>query len=398
MTLAGLAARNVLRNKFRVMLTILGTAVAVLTFVTLRSVVFAWTNAEAYSVKDRVVTRHKVTFVMTLPRRYVEDVRGAKGPSGEPVVRAATFANWFGGKDPKHDREFFGTLAIDSASYFDVYDEVLVPKEQREAFMKDRSGCIVGDQLAKKLGWKVGDTVTLESGIYPAAPDTPWTFNVSGIYTATAKSVDRLTFLFHYERLNDAVAGPAHDQIGWIISRSTDASHAADAGLKLDKVFDDRDVQTLSQDERSFNASFLGMISAVLKAIDIVSAVILVIMTLILGNTIAMGVRERTNEYGVLKAIGFRPSHIAGFVVGEAALVALAGGVLGLLISYPIAEKGLGGFLETQMPQFFPSFRIPTMTSVLAVVLALVLGTGASLLPALRASRLRVTEALRRIA
>lgn len=398
MTLAGLAARNVLRNKFRVLLTILGTAVAVLTFVTLRTVVFAWTNAEEYSVKDRVVTRHKVTFVMTLPHKYFDDVRGAKSSSGANVVRAATFANWFGGKDPKHDREFFGTLAVDAATYFDVYDEVLLPKEQRDAFLKDRSGCVVGDQLAARMGWKLGDKVTLESGIYPSAPDAPWTFVVSGIYTATAKSVDRLTFLFHWERLNDAVAGPAHDQVGWIVSRASDSSRAADAGIAIDKVFDDRDVQTLSQDERSFNASFLGMISAVLQAIDVVSAVILVIMTLILGNTIAMGVRERTNEYGVLKAIGFRPGHVAGFVMGEAALVALAGGVVGLLLSYPIAEKGLGGFLESQMPQFFPSFRIPTKTSVMAVLLALVLGTAAAVIPALRASRLRVTEALRRVA
>ena len=398
MTLVGLAARNVLRNKFRVMLTVLGTAVAVLTFITLRTVVFAWTNAEQYSVKDRVVTRHKVTFIMTLPRRYIDDVRGAKGPSGQPVVRAATFANWFGGKDPKHDREFFGTIAIDPASYFEVYDEVLVSKEQRDAFMKDRSGCIVGDQLAAKLGWKLGDTITLESGIYPAAPDTPWTFRVDGIYTATAKSVDRMTLLFHWERLNDAVAGPAHDQLGWIISRSTDPSRAADAGQQLDKVFDDRDVQTLSQDERSFNASFLGMISAVLQAIDVVSGVILVIMTLILGNTIAMGVRERTNEYGVLKAIGFLPKHVAAFVVGEAALVALAGGALGVAISYPIAQQGLGGFLESQMPQFFPSFHIPPATSVVALAAAVVLGTGSAVLPALQASRLRVTEALRRVA
>ena len=96
--------------------------------------------------------------------------------------------------------------------------------------------------------------------------------------------------------------------------------------------------------------------------------------------------------------LGFRPGHVAGFVMGEAALVALAGGVVGLLLSYPIAEKGLGGFLESQMPQFFPSFRIPTKTSVMAVLLALVLGTAAAVIPALRASRLRVTEALRRVA
>jgi putative ABC transport system permease protein len=199
MTLGGLAARNVLRNKFRVALTILGVAVAVLTFVTLRTVLDAWTNTEA-AVKDRVVTRHKITFVMALPKRYVHDVAAAKDSSGNRLTRLTTWANWFGGKDPKHDREFFATLAIDSSTYFQVYDETLVPPDQLGAFMKDRSGAIVGDQLAQKLGWKVGDTVSLESGIYPTKEGGPWTFKIDGIYTATAKSIDRLTFLIHWDR------------------------------------------------------------------------------------------------------------------------------------------------------------------------------------------------------
>lgn len=397
MTLAGLAARNVLRNKFRVLLTILGVAVAVLTFVTLRTVLDAWSNIEA-SVKDRVVTRHKITFVMPLPKRYATDVAAAKMPSGAPVVRLSTWANWFGGKDPKHDHEFFAALAVDSPTYFQVYDEVLVPKEQLDAYLHDRSGAIVGDQLAAKMGWKLGDTVSLESGIYPTKDGGPWTFKISGIYTATAKSIDRLTFLFHWDRLNDEMPGVRQNQIGWIVSRSTDPAHAAEAGKRLDELFDDRDIQTLSQDERSFNQSFLGMFSAVLRALDVVSAVILVIMTLILGNTIAMGVRERSNEYGVLRAIGFRPAHVAAFIVGEAALIALAGGGLGLLLSYPIVQKGLGGFLENNMPQFFPQFSIPRLVVVMALALSVGLGLLAAALPAARASRLKVTDALRRVA
>jgi len=198
--------------------------------------------------------------------------------------------------------------------------------------------------------------------------------------------------------LNDELTPSRQNEVGWIVSRSTDPAHAAQVGAELDKLFDDRDIQTVSQDERSFNQSFLGMFSAVLRALDIVSAVILVIMTLILGNTIAMGVRERTNEYGVLKAIGFRPAHIAMFVMGEAAIVALLGGALGLILSYPIVQKGLGGFLQSQMPQFLPFFSIPTSVVVMALVLALGLGLSAAAIPAVRASRLKVTDALRRVA
>ena len=397
MTLVGLAARNVLRNKFRVALTVAGVAIAVLTFVTLRTVLNAWSSTEA-AVKDRIITRHKITFVMTLPKRYVQDVAAARGPSGEPLTRVVTWSNWFGGKDPTHEHEFFATLAIDASTYFDVYDEAKVPKDQLDAFMHDRSGAIVGDQLMDKMHWKVGDTVNLDSGIYPTREGGPWTFKIDGVYTTTSHAIDRLTFLFHWDRLNDELPPSRQNQVGWIASRSTDPAHAARVGSELDKIFDDRDIQTLSQDERSFNQSFVGMFSAVLRALDIVSAVILGIMTLILGNTIAMGVRERTNEYGVLKAIGFRPPHIAMFIIGEAVLTALLGGGLGLLLSYPLVEKGLGGFLESQMPQFFPFFTIPVMVAVAALGFSVGLGLLAAILPASNASRLKVTDALRRVA
>jgi putative ABC transport system permease protein len=141
----------------------------------------------------------------------------------------------------------------------------------------------------------------------------------------------------------------------------------------------------------------LGMISAVLKAVDVVSIVILAIMMLILGNTIAMGVRERTHEYGMLRAIGFLPKHLVMFVVGEAATVGLLGGIVGLVISYPIVEQGLGRFLEENMGAFFPYFRIDSKTPPIALVLSILLGILASIIPAYRASQLDVAASLRKI-
>jgi putative ABC transport system permease protein len=393
MTLVGLAAKNLLRNKVRTALTVLGVAVAILTFVFLRTVSYAWTAAADYAAKDRVVTRHKITFVMSLPKRYIDDVRGAEG------VKVATYANWFGGRDPNRDQEFFSTIAVDTSSYFDVMTEMQVPPDQMEAWRADRSGAIVGDVLAKKFGWNIGDKVTLESGIYAAPdPDQPWTFTIRGIYTATAKSVDRSTFHFHWDYLNERLPPGRQNEIGWMISRVTDPSRTADISMAIDRVFDTKDIQTLSQDERAFATSFLAGISAVLSAVDVVSVVILVIMLLILGNTIAMGVRERTNEYGVLRAIGFLPNHITTFIVGEATLIGALGGALGLAVAFPVIEKGLGRWLEENMGSFFPYFRINPTDAVVAMVLALCLGVLGAVIPALGASRLRVTDALRRIA
>ncbi len=388
MTLPGLALRNLSRNKFRVVLTVMGVAIAVLTFVLLRTVVWAWTSAGEWAAKDRVVTRHKVTFVMTLPMRYYDDVKQAAH------VKEATFANWFGGKDPNHDHEFFSTLAVDSKTFFDVYSEMAVPPDQLQAWQQDRKGAIVGDVLAKKLGWKVGDRIVLQSGIYSG----DWQFDIVGLYTATAKSVDRSTFVFHWKYLNETLPDRSKDQVGWIVSRIETGGRPADVGVAIDKIFDERDIQTLSQDERSFNTSFLAAFSAILKAIDIISLVILVIMLLILGNTIAMGVRERTNEYGVLRAIGFLPKHIAMFIMFEAMILGVIGGVVGLIISYPVVEKGMGRWLEENMGQFFPYFRIDPAIAATAFLLAVVLAALAAIIPANQAARLKVVDALRRVA
>ncbi|MFO0637774.1 MAG: FtsX-like permease family protein [Polyangiaceae bacterium] len=392
MNLATLAAKNLWRNRVRTGLTIAASAIAVLTFITLRTLVFSWTSASEVAAKDRVVTRHKVTFVMPLPKKYVDDVRAQKG------IRVATFASWFGGKDPSHADEFFGTFGVDRDTYFDVYDEMLVGQAELTRFKEEKRGAIVGDLLAKKLGWKVGDKVTLESGIYPADPDSPWTFTIVGIYTATKKSIDRMSFIFRWDTLNDALPASGRDQIGWIVSRVDDPSHAADVGLTLDKAFDVQDTQTLSQDEASFNASFLAGISAVLRAVDIISAVILVIMTLVLGNTIAMGVRERTFEYGTLRAMGFRPGHVVFFVLAEAAFVGALGGIVGALLSYPLVERGLGRYLEENLGNLFVYVGVPRHVLVLALGLSVGLSVLAAILPARAAGNLRVTEALRRIA
>jgi putative ABC transport system permease protein len=388
-TLAGIAIKNLSRNRVRAVLTVIGVAIAIVTFILLRTVVYAWTSGADFAAKDRVVTRHKVTFVMSLPKRYIDEVRAL------PHVKMATWANWFGGKNPKHDHEFFGAFAVDDKTYFQVYPEMTVPAADMQNWRDDRKGAIVGDVLAKKLGWKVGDTINLESGIYGM---NPWQFNIDGIYVASSRSVDRSTFIFHWDYLNDTISVDLKDQIGWIVSRVDEPGAAADAGVAIDKNFDEKDIQTLSQDERAFNTSFLAGVSTVLRAIDVISIAILLIMMLILGNTIAMGVRERTNEYGVLRAIGFLPQHIMGFIYIEAIVIAALGGVLGVLVAYPLVEKGLGRWLEENMGSFFPYFRVEPSTAVIAVLLAVATGCTAASIPAVRASRLRVVDALRRVA
>jgi putative ABC transport system permease protein len=390
MTFAQLAIRNLSRNRLRVILTLFAVAMAVVAFLLLRTVMWAWTEGAHSAHTDRIVTRHKITLSLPLPRHYVDEVRSA------PHVRVATWASGFGGKSPQHETALFGSVAVDASTFFEVYDEMKLPLDQLETFQRDRQGAIIGDAIAAKLGWKVGDKVTLESGFFPG----DWQFTVDGIYTPSAKSVNGSNFIIHWEYVNESLpsARADKDTVGLIVSRLDDPTHAADVGLELDRLFENRDAPTLSQDERSLSASFLAMFTAVLHAMDILAAVILVIMMLILGNTIAMGARERTGEYGVLLAIGFLPSHVATWIVAESFVTGVLGGVLGTALAWPFINLFVRRFVDENVGSFFPYFRLDASHALVGIGLSGVLGAAAGAIPAWRASRLRVVDAVRRIA
>ena len=336
---------------------------------------------------------HKVTLMMDLPRTYFEEFDGTRGTV--PGVEAATHSNWFGAKHPVREQEFFTNVAVNTHTYFDVYADMAVPPERLAAWKENRQGAIVGEALARQFGWSVGDEITLTGTIYPG----DWRFTIEGIYTARRRSVDKAQFLFHYDYLNESIKQTAPDKaerIGWITTLVESSARPSDVAEAIDAKFDEREVQTRTMSERALQKEFIGSFGAVLTALDVVSAVILVIMMLILSNTIAMGVRERTPEYGVLLAVGFRPKHIALFVMGEGVAIGLLGGLVGLGLAYPLVNA-MGRWFEDNMGSFFPYFQVPSDIAISALVLAVVLAGLATVLPAYRASRLDVIDALRRI-
>jgi putative ABC transport system permease protein len=387
MTLTGIAARNIGRNKLRTTLTVTVVAIATLFFILLRTVVWSWTSASEFSKKDRIATRHKVSFVLQLPKRYTEEIAQIPG------VAAVSFASWFGAKNPKDEQDFFATIATDPKSLLDVYSEIKTSAAEKEAWFGDRQGALIGDALAKKEGWKVGDKITLRGSIYPG----DWTFNIRGIYTTTTTNVDRSTLWFHWNYLNESLPERRKDQVGWIVSNIRNAGDSGRISKEIDAKFGERDLQTITMSEAALNQSFLGMFSAVLKAIDIVSVVITLIMALIVGNTIAMGVRERTNEYGVLRAIGFLPRHVSRFILVEGVVIGVLGGLIGVLLGYPVVNNGMGRVIEENMGNMFPQFKVQPQIALVAFGLATLLGLLAAILPARKAAGLQVVEALRRV-
>jgi putative ABC transport system permease protein len=376
------------RRRGRTILTIIAVVVTVLIFSLIRTAVTAWNAGVDEAATDRVATRHKISITMQLPKHYVDDLKNTPG------VTATTWANWFGSKDPKERIPFFAGFAADQNTWFDVMTEMSVTPQELADWKTTPNGAIIGDLLAKTFEVKVGDRLIITSDIYPG----DWEFKIVGIYKPLKRTVDRNSFIFRWDYLqNDPRAAFSKDQIGWMMSRINDSSRSAEISRAIDAKFDEKDDQTVTMSERAFALSFLGAFSAILSAFDIVSIAILLIMTLILANTIAMSVRERTHEYGVLRAIGFPPSHILGFVIGESVLVSLLGGLIGVLLVFLLINKGLGPALEENMAGFFPYFRAPSSVMLIALGASVVLGALAGAIPAVLASRLKVTDALRRL-
>jgi putative ABC transport system permease protein len=366
---------------------VLAFAVAVVAFVLARTVVAAWHAAEEGAAPDRLGTRHRVSFTLVLPHAYIDDLRRVPG------VRAATFANWFQGRDPRDPHHIFTSLAVDAASYLDVFPEIHLPAAARARWLADKEGVILGAELAARLGVKEGDALELVGTTYPGA----WHLRVSGVFTTDERAASRRHLLLRWDHLNDSLPTWRRERLGWIVSVAEPGVPIAELAQRIDAAFATRDVRTLTMSERAVQASFQGMLAALLSALDAASAALLAVMALVLGNAIGMGVRERASEHALLAALGFRARHVVGLVLGEAAATAAVGAVVGLALAYVLVDRLLGGWIEDHLSGFFPWFHTPLSVMVASFALAVGVGVAASAWPAWRAGRLAVADALRRV-
>jgi len=381
-TLAGLALRNAfLRNKTRSFLTVLGTTVAALAFVFLRTVLAAWYASSDASAADRLVTRNAISIIQPLPLNYRDRIASVQG------VTKVTFSNWFGGvyKDPKN---FFAQFAIDPRSALEVFSIRFVGGS-KEAFFEDRNSCIVGRKLADRFKFRVGDTIPLSSEIYPG----DWRFKVAGIVEGTDDESVANTMYFHWQRLNEGLPQGRKDLVGVYTVTVADAALSPEVTRKIDGAFANSDFETHTETEKSFRLQFVQGSSAILYALEAVSGVILVIMALILGNTLAMGLRERTPEIGAMRAIGFLPKHVRGISIFEGALLGLVGGLIGVALATPFLI--LFGKVMSGMG-FLTGVGFKPGTAALTLGSAGLIGALASALPAWTAARMQVVDALRR--
>ncbi len=380
-----LVIRNAFRHKLRTTLTIVGIVVAITAFGLLRTIVDAWYAGANASSSARLVTRSAVSLVFALPLNYAQKIRQVPG------VASVAWANWFGGIYI-NERNFFANFAISGASYLDMYPEFVLAASERDAFLKDRVGALVGRKLADKFGWKIGDQIPLRGTIYPGT----WTFTLRGIYDGAEESTDTSTFFFHFDYLNESVKRQfprRGDQAGVLIEQLRNADDAAAVSQAIDATFKNSLAETLTETEKAFQLGFVAMSEAILLAIQAVSYVVIVIIMAVMANTMAMTARERYGEYATLKALGFSNGFVAMLIFAESLGIALIGGGLGIALTFPLAQA----FISTPVGSLLTGFVISDQTIAIQAAAALVIGVVAAAIPAWRAARVRIVDGLRAI-
>ncbi|MGH8075868.1 MAG: ABC transporter permease [Lysobacter sp.] len=371
------------RSKTRTLLTLLSVIAAFLLFGMLDSVRVAFNSGGDVTGANRMVTASRLSLTQMLPYSLDTQIKAVPG------VKKASFAAWFGGiyQDPKN---FFPNFSV-GPGYLDLYPEFTLSTEQRKAWEADRTGALVGETLAKKYGWKVGDTIPLQATIFPTKGSNDWSFKLRGIFRIDdeKRKGQEQMLLFHwnyFDESNDFVKG----RVGWYIVQLDSAGSANRVSHAIDALSANSDHETKTQTEEAFNQGFAKQIGDIGLIVTAIMAAVFFTLLLLTGNTMAQAVRERIPELAVLKTIGFSNRSVLWLLLTESVLLVVLGGLIGLGLApllMKAAVKGSGGFIQ------LPS-GLPAETIAIGLVLMLAFGVLAGLLPALRGMRLNIVDAL----
>ena len=375
---------NLKRKKLRSLLTLLSIVVAFILFGLLSAIRQALTGGVDIAGADRLIVRHKVSIIQLLPESYKARMERIPG------VALATHQTWFGGiyQDPKN---FFMQTPVVPEEFLDMHPEMLLPPEQKQAWLKTRTGVIVGRNTAERFRWKVGDKIPIQSTIWSHKDGSRlWEFDLVGIYDGRNKNTDTTPLFLRYDYFEEARQW-GKGQVGWYTIRVKDPAQAAEVAKLVDTEFENSSAETKTEPEGAFVQSWVKQIGDIaLITASILGAVFFTIL-LVTGNTISQSVRERIGELGVLKAIGFTNGQMLALVLLESCLLSLLGGALGLGLAELIVARG------DPTHGMLPLFFFPTRDLVIGLGISLVLGLVTGVFPALQAMRLRVADALRRM-
>jgi putative ABC transport system permease protein len=380
-----LVRKNLFRKKLRAGLMVIAILIAFAIFGVLAGFYSAFNWRQEQAAADHLVVANKINFTLPLPFAYYNRVRAIEG------VRQVTYASWFGGyyQDP---RNVVAAMAVDPETYFDIYASWFeLPEPVRREFLKERTGAVVGEDLALKRGWKVGDRIPLSSHIFSRRNgSSTWDFTIVGLFRARTAGISTNSMMFHYAYL-DETRSLQKNTIGWMVLQTTSPDLNDRVAKAIDQMFANSSAETSTDTEKAFNKAFAAQLGNIALIVTLVVGAAFVTILMIVGNTMALTIRERTREIGVLKTLGFSGPRILTLVLGESVLLALLGGLPGLVLAAIAAFA-----LRTSMQNFLPGFAVTPEIVALGVALMILLGVVTGIIPALNAMRLKIAAALGR--
>lgn len=384
--------KHLRRNRIRTGSTVLAIAVSIFLFCTLQTVIRAvnWSLQSANA--NRLVTRHAVSLVFNLPLSYEQRIEAVPG------VERVAIVSWFGGvyRDFKN---FFPNFAVEPEDYLAIYPEYMVSEEEKEAFFRERRGCIIGPDLAEKWGWKVGDTFQLESFIPPyRKADGPFEFVVQGIYRADEErypGTARNVMLFQHKYLEEGTG--RRIGAGTYAVEIADPSKAGAISRAIDDLFENSDAQTRTETEAAFRAGFISLAGNLALLLNGIALAVTFTILLVTANTMSMAVRERRTEIAVLKTLGFPSGLVMTLILVEALFIGALGGALGIFLSRGMIHALPDIPMIGDAVRSFPNLGLSWQVGSIGLTLALVIGLAAGFVPAFLAYRARIAETLRQV-
>ena len=382
MTRTGFVMANLGRKKTRTVLTLLSIVMAFLLFGLLQAVNVLFSAGADFVGATRLVTQARVSFTQSLPMRLLPQIESVPG------VDKVMWSQWFGGVWQENTQLII--QAADPERLHAVYPELVMPDAQWKAFANTRTGFIAGRILANQHGWKIGQKVPIGSNIFPQKDGSKaWTFDLVGIYDGKDQEWQRGTNggwinYYYFDEANQFGAGRA----GVYIIKLADPDRAGEVASTIDRMFENSPDETKTQTEKDFNLGFFKQIGDIGLIVRWILFAVFFTLLLVVGNTIAQSVRERIPELAILKTLGFSDRSVLGFVFAEATALCLLGGLLGLAVATPLGvgiTKATGGNLPVAVDGKV------WLTGVVAIA---VLSLAVGLLPALRAARLTIVDAL----
>jgi putative ABC transport system permease protein len=370
--------KNLMRNRRRTLLTVSCIAVSLFLVATLRTVLTELqSSADTPESALRLVTRHRVSIAAFLPISYRDRIAQVEG------VRAVIASVWFGGvyRDPK---DYFPQFAVNTDQFFLINADMRIPEDQKEAFLADRTGAIAGDTLVERFGWKIGDKIHLQGAIFMFNPE----LTLRGVYRGGADGGSSL--YFHYDYFDEGTNRRGRTIMFSILARSAEEVPAV--AERVDSLFRDSTAPTRTESEKAFVLNFLSMVGNVRLLINAICGVVILTIVLVASNSMAMSIRERVREVGIMKVLGFRKVRILSLLVGESSLLGLSGALIGVYGARAIFSRVR---ISSITAGFVQRFYVDNGTVLICVAIGIFVGAVAAAVPAWLVARKPIADALR---